>query len=182
MNSGVCFFGVFHAILSHYTKYILQELANMKKSKRIFFIVLTLIIVGVLGYTKYIYFKTNQANREIDLAIHKMKIPESEIIVIEKPKYNAEVFGKEWFTKVITTKKDYQTWKSIVKTNHEFLNGEKLTSENISKLNFASNCELTYSFTYESVNKSVEADRAYGDNSATKKQEDAYFAYKVSKR
>lgn len=154
----------------------------MKKSKGIFFVILTLIIVGVLGYTGYIYFKTNQANHEMDLTIHKMKIPENEIIVIEKPQYNAEVFGKEWFTKVITTKKDYQTWKNIVKTTHKFLNGKKLTSENISKLNFASNCELTYSFTYESVNKLVDVDSAYGDNSATKKQEDAYFAYKVSKR
>ncbi|WP_115751730.1 hypothetical protein [Listeria kieliensis] len=154
----------------------------MKRWKVVFLVVLILIIGGVVGYKGYIYFKTKQANHQIDQAIHKIGIPKNEIIVIENPKYNAEVFGNEWFTKEITTKKDYQTWKNMVRTKHEFLNGKKLTSENKNKLNFASNCELTYSFTYQSANKSVDADSAYGDNSATKEQENAYFAYKVSEK
>ncbi|WP_439443692.1 hypothetical protein ACSMFR_02560 [Listeria aquatica] len=154
----------------------------MKRWKLIFLIVLILMIVGALGYAEYIHFKTKQANHQIDQAIHQMGIPEKEQIVIEKPKYNAEVFGNEWFTKVITTKKDYQTWKKIVRTNHEFLNGEKLTSKNKGKLDSVSSCELTYSFTYESVNKSVDVDLVYGGNSVTKKQENTYFAYKISRK
>ncbi|WP_163653609.1 DUF3139 domain-containing protein [Listeria sp. PSOL-1] len=154
----------------------------MKKWKIVLLVLLILIVVAVLGYLAYTHLKTNQANKRIDQTIKSANIPDSEIIVLRKPTYNSEVFGSEWFTKVITTKKDYQTWKNMVKKKHKFLNGEELTNKNEAKLNSVKNCELTYELTYESVNRSVRSVYGYGENSATKQQVETDFSYRISRK
>ncbi|MBC1778276.1 hypothetical protein [Listeria booriae] len=151
----------------------------MKKWKIILLVISLLIVLPILAYIGYIHFRITQAENRIDETIAASKIPEDQVIVVEKIMYNSKVFAYEWFPKSITTKKDYANWKKIVTEKQQFLNGVKLTSKNKSKLDSPKNCELTYSFVYESDSKSVSSSYSCAGNEATPSQVKEYFSYTI---
>ncbi|WP_163653615.1 hypothetical protein [Listeria sp. PSOL-1] len=131
----------------------------MKKWKIILGSLLLFIVLAISGVYLYIYLTTKHADQEIDKVIHQSGIPKDQVIVIQKTECNfpSVSLGYEWFTKKITTKKDYANWKKLVQTNHRFLNGQRLTDKNKEKLNSPVNCELIYYFSYSNYTKKVDA-------------------------
>ncbi|MBC2097439.1 hypothetical protein HCJ70_00170 [Listeria booriae] len=83
----------------------------MKKWQIILGSLLLVIILAIGGYMLYVHINTKQADDQINRIIEEAGIPENGIIVIEKTKYNQKVLSDEWWTKEITTEKDYENWK-----------------------------------------------------------------------
>ncbi|WP_163653652.1 hypothetical protein [Listeria sp. PSOL-1] len=71
----------------------------------------------------YVHMITKRADNEINKVIHKSGIPQDEIIAIKNIKCHIPPFayGHEWFSKTITTKKDYANWQKWVKEKNILL-------------------------------------------------------------
>ncbi|MBC1272611.1 hypothetical protein [Listeria booriae] len=153
----------------------------MKKWQLILGSLLLVIILAVGGYMLYVHINTKQADNQINSIIEEAGIPKNGIIVIEKTKYNQKVLSDEWWTKEITTEKDYENWKRTVKEQQHFLNGDKLTSKNESKLDSKTNCELKYNFAYYKNPDKVYGDYVISGDSVSSDAATRLFAYTIPK-
>ncbi|MFN6737294.1 hypothetical protein ACK4CJ_12010 [Enterococcus gallinarum] len=116
--------------------------------KKILYILLScflFVIVVILLYFGYFKYQEYTSYQKIDNFIGQTKeIPQEEILLV-KDIYPLSNKYETYFSKDITTKKDFENWKKEITKTGKFYNGNLVPKDYIPTLE---DCELIYSFIY----------------------------------
>ncbi|WP_163652644.1 hypothetical protein [Listeria sp. PSOL-1] len=136
-----------------------------------------LIILYFSYYYGNIVYQKHQAKKPIEKAIQSLHIPAKEIYMIKDNQYEDKDYkGQDMVETVITTKKDYHTWKKIVSEKGTYLNPHSGKVKDKKVLDNIENCEITYWFVYDADTKKVTLSYAI-DGTAVKPDQLEYFSY-----
>lgn len=126
---------------------MLKNEVLMKKLKKIAIVTLISIFSIIILYYISWALQTVDASKKMNQYLELSGIPADEVFVVEKIEAHQKFFfSDKWYTKTITTKKDYNQWKQQVLKTGRLYNHKKLKDKNY--VNNIKNCEVLYYLTY----------------------------------
>jgi cupin superfamily acireductone dioxygenase involved in methionine salvage len=116
--------------------------------------VIGFLVILLIAYFGHMYLQQHAVNRKLTtFLIQKGSIPESDIIDIQKIRYDEKPGLYKQFSKSVTTKKDYENWKKEIEKTGEYLNGDKVAKTYEPK---EEDCEIQYYLSYDINNEKID--------------------------